>query len=97
MIIKKVAISKINPAPYNPRKDLQPHDPEYQQLARSLDQFDCVAPLVWSRRSGNLVGGHLRFKILSARGDKEILCSVVDLSPEDEKAPQYRFEQDLRR
>jgi DNA modification methylase len=86
MLIKKIAINRINPARYNPRKDLQPHDPEYQKLARSLDQFDCVAPLVWNRRSGNLVGGHQRFKILSARGDREVFCSVVDLSPKKEKA-----------
>jgi DNA modification methylase len=86
MIIKKIQINKIDPAPYNPRKDLRPNDPEYQKLQKSLDQFDCVVPMVWNRRSGNLVGGHQRFKILSARGDREILCSVVDLSLAKEKA-----------
>jgi DNA modification methylase len=86
MIIRKISISRINPASYNPRRDLQPGDPEYQKLLKSLDEFDCVEPLVWNRRTGNLVGGHQRFKILSARGDLEVLCSVVDLSPEKEKA-----------
>ncbi|MBW8040634.1 MAG: DNA modification methylase [Planctomycetes bacterium] len=86
MLIRKIPINKINPAPYNPRKDLQPGDPEYQKLLKSLDEFDCVEPLVWNCRSGNLVGGHQRFKILSARGDKHVHCSVVDLSPEKEKA-----------
>ena len=28
MIIQKIAISKIKPAAYNPRKDLKPGDPE---------------------------------------------------------------------
>ena len=86
MKILKVPIHKINPAPYNPRKNLQPNDPEYQKLLKSLDEFDCVEPLVLNRRTGHLVGGHQRFKILKARGDKYILCSVVDLSPEKEKA-----------
>jgi hypothetical protein len=55
MIIKRISISKINPAPYNPRKDLQPGDPEYQKLLKSLDEFDCVEPLVRNRRTGHLV------------------------------------------
>ena len=42
MKLKTVPISKINPAPYNPRKDLKPDDPAYQQLRRSLDEFGYV-------------------------------------------------------
>ena len=86
MLIRKIPIHRINPAPYNPRKDLQPGDPEYQKLLKSLDEFDCVEPVVWNRRSGHLVDGHQRFKILKARGDKHVHCSVVDLSPEKERA-----------
>jgi len=84
--IRKVAIKKINPAPYNPRVDLQPGDEEYERLHRSLDEFGCVEPLVWNERSGHLVGGHQRLKILVANGAKEVEVSVVDLSPEREKA-----------
>jgi DNA modification methylase len=84
--IRKIPISKIKPAAYNPRKSLQPGDTEYEKLLRSIDEFDCVEPLVWNRRTGNLVGGHQRLKILAARGDTEVLCSVVDLSPQREKA-----------
>ena len=86
MNIKKIPISKIKPAAYNPRKDLKPGDPEYEKLLKSIDEFDCVEPLVWNKRTGNLIGGHQRLKILVARGDTEVLCSVVDLSPEREKA-----------
>jgi len=84
--IRKVPIDKIKPAAYNPRKSLQPGDPEYEKLLKSINEFDCVEPLVWNRRTGNLVGGHQRLKILAARGDTEVLCSVVDLSPQREKA-----------
>lgn len=86
MVIEMVDVSKISPARYNPRKDLQPGDVEYEKLKRSLAEFDCVEPLVWNRRSGNLVGGHQRLKILLARGDREVQCSVVDLPPEKERA-----------
>jgi len=84
--IRKIPISQINPAPYNPRKDLKPGDPEYEKLLKSIDEFDCVELLVWNRRTGNLVSGHQRAKILKARGDKEVTCSVVDLPLKKEKA-----------
>ncbi len=86
MKIKTVPISKINPASYNPRKDLKPDDPEYQRLVRSIGEFGCVEPLVWNSRTGNLVSGHQRYKVLLAQGVKEIPVSVVDLPLEKEKA-----------
>ena len=86
MILKKIAVKRINTATYNPRKDLRPDDKEYQQLVRSIDEFGCVQPLVWNKNTGNLVGGHQRFKILLAKGAKEVEVSVVDLSQEKEKA-----------
>ena len=85
MQIRTIPIKKINPATYNPRVDLKPDDAEYKQLLRSIDEFGYVQPLVWNKRTGNLVGGHQRFKILLAKGIKEVQVSVVDLSLEKEK------------
>jgi len=86
MIIQKIPLSRINPAIYNPRRDLKPDDPVYKQLLRSIDEFGCVQPLIWNRRSKNLVSGHQRLKILQAKGIKEAYVSIVDLPPEKEKA-----------
>lgn len=86
MRIKNIPIDQINPAPYNPRIDLQPGDPEYDKLAKVMDEFDLVEPLVWNETTGNLVGGHQRLKILKARGDKQVKVSIVDLPPSKEKA-----------
>ena len=83
--IEKVSIERINPAEYNPRLDLQPGNPDYEHLKKSIDHYDLVEPLVWNGRTGNLVAGHQRLKILQERGDTEVEVSVVDLSPEDEK------------
>lgn len=86
MNVQMVPVSTINPAPYNPRKDLKPGDPAYEKIKRSLDEFGTVEPLVWNRRTGNLVGGHQRLKILVSRGEIEVPCVVVDLEIEREMA-----------
>ena len=84
--IRRISLSKINPAPYNPRKDLKPGDPEYEKLKRSMDEFGIVDPLVWNERTGNLIGGHQRYKIILASGETEVDVSVVDLDKQREKA-----------
>lgn len=86
MHIERVPVASLNPAPYNPRKDLKPGDPEFERLRRSVDEFGLVEPLVWNRRTGVLVGGHQRLNVMIERGDTEVEVSVVDLSPEREKA-----------
>ncbi|AKR38519.1 ParB N-terminal domain-containing protein [Bacillus cereus] len=86
MEIRKIHIDKINPAPYNPRIDLQPGDAEYERLKQSIEKFGYVQPLVWNERTGNLVGGHQRFKILvNEKQLKEVDVSVVDLDDSEEK------------
>lgn len=85
MKIQKIPISKINPAPYNPRVDLKPGDPEYEKLKQSILSFGYVAPLVWNKKTGNLVGGHQRLKILVEEGFSEVEVSVVDLPLNKEK------------
>lgn len=86
MLIRKVPVSEINPAPYNPRVDLQPKDPEYQRLKKSIEAFDYIEPLVWNQRTKTLISGHQRLKILIEQGVTEVEVSVVDFSLEKEKA-----------
>ncbi len=76
----------MNPAAYNPRKDLKPGDKEYVKLKRSLEEFGCVEPIVWNKQSGNVVGGHQRLKVLLEMGHTHIDCAVVDLDSQREKA-----------
>ena len=84
-IIKK-NIEELLPAEYNPRKDLKPGDPEYEKLKRSIIEFGYVDPVIWNKRTGRVVGGHQRLKILKDSGIKELECVVVDLTEEKEKA-----------
>lgn len=86
MVIRKVLVSEINPAVYNPRLDLQPGDPDYEKLKKSIATFGYVEPLVWNERTKTLISGHQRLKILIEQGMSEVEVSVVNLSPDQEKA-----------
>ncbi len=86
MEIKKIAVSQINPAPYNPRIDLKPEDREYKKLKQSIETYGYVEPLVWNKKTKTLVSGHQRFKILLEQGFEEVDVSVVNLPLPKEKA-----------
>ena len=86
MNIEKIEISKLNPAKYNPRKNLKPGDTEYEKLKRSMSEFGYVEPIVWNKRTGNIISGHQRYKILKDLNYKDAECVVVDLDDKREKA-----------
>lgn len=86
MKIEKMNISKLNPAEYNPRKNLQPGDAEYEKLKRSMEQFGYVEPVIWNKTTGRVIGGHQRLKVLVDLGLKEVDCVVVEMDEEREKA-----------
>ena len=86
MEIVKMKIEELHPAEYNPRKDLKPGDPEYEKLKRSLTEFGYVEPVIFNKRTGTVVGGHQRLKVLKDLGYTEVDCTIVDLSLKDEKA-----------
>ena len=84
--MEKIKIDKLNPAEYNPRKDLKPGDSEYEKLKQSIQTFGYVEPVLWNKRTGNIIGGHQRYKVLVELGQTEIDCVVVDMDLENEKA-----------
>lgn len=77
--VKKISISKIRVAAYNPRLDLQPGDKEYEKIKRSIDEFGLVDPLVWNEHNGVLIGGHQRLKVIKDLGWKEVQVSIVNI------------------
>ncbi|EMW5510610.1 TPA: site-specific DNA-methyltransferase [Enterococcus faecalis] len=86
MIIEKIKVEQLIPADYNPRKDLQPGDSEYEKIKRSLEEFGYVDPVIWNKTTGRVVGGHQRLKVLASMGRTEVECVVVELDEEKEKA-----------
>jgi ParB-like chromosome segregation protein Spo0J len=78
-------LTDIFPADYNPRKDLQPEDDEWKNIARSLATFGYVDPIIINQ-DGTIIGGHQRAKVLQAMGHKEVDVVVVDMEKSDEMA-----------
>lgn len=84
--VRRVPVKDMKMAAYNPRKDLKPGDKEYEDLKRSMQTFGYVEQIVWNERTGNVVGGHQRLKVLKEAGATEVGVSVVDLDKNSEKA-----------
>ncbi len=84
--LRHLPIEQLVPADYNPRKTLQPTDPAYRKLESSLREFGLVEPLIWNVRTGRVVGGHARLRILKALGVREVPVSVVNLTDARERA-----------
>lgn len=78
-------IADLRPAEYNPRKTLQPGDPEYESLKRSIETFGYVDPIIVNK-DGTVIGGHQRLSVLVDLGYTEADVAVVDLNKRDEKA-----------
>jgi ParB-like chromosome segregation protein Spo0J len=84
-LVQEIKIEELNPAPYNPRVELEPGMPEWEKLERSIKEFGNTEPIVWNKRTRNVVGGHQRLAVLKSLGYKTVPCSVVDLDEHDEK------------
>ncbi|MCL2194347.1 MAG: ParB N-terminal domain-containing protein [Oscillospiraceae bacterium] len=86
MKIERKQLAELIPASYNPRRELQPGDPEFEALKQSIEQFGCVEPIIFNATTGNVVGGHQRLNVLLAMGETETECVIVELDQAQEKA-----------
>lgn len=59
--IKKINISEIVPADYNPRKI---SEKDYENLKQSMDEFGVVSPIIINLSDNTIISGHQRFDVL---------------------------------
>lgn len=87
MLVKTLPISELQPASYNPRKELKPGDPEFEKLKRSIDEFGYVELVVVNAANHNtVISGHQRLAVLKHLGQTIVDCVVVELDETREKA-----------
>ena len=79
------SLASLRPAEYNPRVQLQPADPEYQNIKRSIETFGYVDPIIINQ-DGTIIGGHQRYNVMKDLGYTEAQVVVVDLDKNNEKA-----------
>lgn len=85
MNFKMMNIDDLMPATYNPRKDLTPDDDEYQRIKDSITTFGFIENVVYNKRTGHIVGGHQRVKVLKELGYTEVMTAEVDIDEDQEK------------
>ncbi len=81
--IRTVKLKELRPAPYNPRRI---DSAALAGLEKSLERFGVVEPIIWNERTGHVVGGHQRLRVLRAKKVSEADVVVLDLDELDEKA-----------
>lgn len=79
----RIPIGQLHPAAYNPRKISAAAK---VGLRNAIDRFGVVQPIVWNKRTGNIVGGHQRFEVLKDMGAEAVDVVTVDLNDADERA-----------
>jgi len=84
MKIKTFKINEVAESEYNPRRI---SDTAYAGLAKSLERFGMVQPVIVNTRGGKntVIGGHQRLKVLAAMDVKRIQCVTVSLTEAEEK------------
>ena len=85
MVIEKRRLSELRPAEYNPRRKLQPGEPEYEKIARSIEDFGYCDPIIINA-DGTIIGGHQRHQVLMDMGAEYADVVVVALPKDKEKA-----------
>ena len=69
MDIRTLKLSDLNPAKYNPRKELKPGDTEFEKLKRSIESFGYVELIIVNEATGfAVISGHQRLSVLKALG-----------------------------
>ena len=83
--VREMDRSMLTAATYNPRKIT---DQERDKLKAALKKHGLVAPVIWNKKTGNLVGGHQRISIMdSLMGSQQykLQVSVIDVDAKREK------------
>ena len=83
MQIETRKLADLRPAEYNPRKNLAPGDPEYEKIARSIEDFGYCDPIIINK-DGTIIGGHQRTQVLLDMGAETADVVVVDLDKDRE-------------
>lgn len=81
--IEMVDVNAVDEATFNPRRITPQH---LEKLKGSLREFGFVDPAIANKRTGRLVGGHMRRRAWIELGNTTMPVVYVDLGEDEEKA-----------
>lgn len=84
-VMTEVQRSQLQNAPYNPRVI---SESSKRKLKAVIKKLGIISPITWNKRTGNIVGGHQRLKIMDQiQGGKEYTLNVaaVDMNDIEER------------
>lgn len=73
-----VDVNEINPKIITPKN--------FVALKESIETFGMAEPLVFNKKTGRIVGGNQRLKVLKAMGEETAQAMAADLTEDEEKA-----------
>lgn len=76
-------LSDLKESPYNPRKISKQAK---IGLSESLERFGLVQHVIYNVRTGNIVGGHQRYKFMKEKNVEKMMVVEVDLDDLQEKS-----------
>lgn len=83
VVVETVKLSSMKLARYNPRNIGLA---AFEGLKSSIESFGYVEPIIFNRTTGNIVGGHQRYKALIDLDVEEADVVIVELDENQEKA-----------
>jgi hypothetical protein len=81
--VEEKDLDSLAPLDGNPRTII---DESLDGLERCILKYGLVQPIVWNERTGHIVGGHQRLKVLRRNGAARTQVVVVDLPIDDERS-----------
>ena len=81
-VVEEILLSNYRPAPYNAREI---KEGAMSGLRHSLEKFGYVDLIIVNKRSGHIVGGHQRWKVIQEEGVEKITAIVVDVDDATER------------
>jgi ParB-like chromosome segregation protein Spo0J len=78
MKVEHVKPGSLNPAAYNPRREMTAH--EMTSLRASIREYGLVEPIVVQKKGRVVIGGHQRLKAAIAEGLKTVPAVFLDVT-----------------
>ena len=91
MKIEMINLDDYNDSPFNPRVEYRQGDAPFEAVNKSIEEFDLLQPFIVNKRTGHYISGHIRKRVMKARGINKAEAVIVDFDIAKEKAAVIAF------